>query len=112
VTRDTPYPESIFHLLEEWANRTPDALALLAPGRSSLTYGRLFEHVHDVTQHLQSMGLSGGARVALVLPNGPEMAVAALAVAADAICIPLNPAYGTQEFERYLADLRPSTLMV
>ena len=112
MTRDTPHPESIFHLLEERAKRTPNALALLAPGRSSLTYGRLYQRVHDLTQHLQTMGLSGGARVALVLPNGPEMAVAALAVAADAICIPLNPAYGTQEFERYLADLRPSALMV
>ena len=51
-------------------------------------------------------------RVALVLPNGPEMAVAFLAVAAGATCAPLNPAYSANEFDLYLADLHAQALIV
>ena len=50
--------------------------------------------------------------VAIVLPNGPEMAVTFVGVAASAICAPLNPAYGRREFEFYLSDLKPKALIV
>ena len=46
-----------------------------------------------------------------MLPNGPEMAVAILAVAASATCAPMNPAYGAEELDRYFADLRPRALI-
>ena len=39
------------------------------------------------------MGIGRHDRVAVVLPNGPELAVAILAVAASAACAPMNPAY-------------------
>jgi acyl-CoA synthetase (AMP-forming)/AMP-acid ligase II len=112
VRRDAPHPLCISRLLAERAERTPDAPALLAPGRVPLTYGRLYQHVHDVGQLLHAMGLGRGHRVAVVLPNGPEMAVAALAVAAGAICAPLNPVYGMREFEGYLAELHAQALIV
>src|SRR5262249_15262349 len=41
----------------------------------------------------------------------PEMAVATLTVAASAVCAPLNPVYGVDEMDRYLADLRPRALL-
>jgi len=50
--------------------------------------------------------------VAVVLPDGPEMAVAFLAVAASATCAPLNPAYRAHEFEFYFADLGVRTVIV
>jgi acyl-CoA synthetase (AMP-forming)/AMP-acid ligase II len=37
-------------------------------------------------------------RVAIVLPNGPEMAVAFVTVAQSATTAPLNPAYKEDEF--------------
>jgi amino acid adenylation domain-containing protein/non-ribosomal peptide synthase protein (TIGR01720 family) len=58
------------------------------------------------------MGLGCHDRVALVLPNGPEMAVACLAVAAGAACAPLNPAYSADEFDFYLTDLQAQALIV
>jgi acyl-CoA synthetase (AMP-forming)/AMP-acid ligase II len=58
------------------------------------------------------MGIGRGDRVAVVLPNGPEMAVAFLAVAAAATCAPLNPAYRAEEFDFYLSDLNVSALLV
>ena len=50
--------------------------------------------------------------MAVVLPNGPEMAAAFLAVSCAAVCAPLNPAYRAQEFEFYLKDLRAKAVIV
>ena len=102
----------IYHLLKDQAKRTPNAPAILAPGRAPLTYGRLYGHIDDVVQTLHAMGLSRNDRVAVVLPNGPEMAVAFLAVAAGATCAPLNPAYSANEFDFYLTDLNAKALIV
>ena len=99
------------HLLEHQAKRIPDAPAILAPGRAPLTYGRLYQHVDKMGRALRAMGIGRRDRVAVVLPNGPEMAVAILAVAASAACAPLNPAYGAEELDRYFADLRPRALI-
>jgi acyl-CoA synthetase (AMP-forming)/AMP-acid ligase II len=102
---------SIPHLLEHQAKRIPDAPAILAPGRASLSYGRLYQHIGQIGRTLQATGIGRHDRVAVVLPNGPEMAVAILAVAAGAVCAPMNSAYGAEELERYFADLRPRALI-
>jgi oxalate---CoA ligase len=47
-----------------------------------------------------------------VLPNGPEMATAFLAVSSFAACAPLNPAYQAAEFRFYLQDLGARALML
>ena len=97
---------SLPHLLQHHAARAPDAPAILAPGRAPLTYSRLRQHVDEVGSTLRTLGLGRHDRVAVVLPNGPELGVAILAVAASATCAPLNPAYGAEELDRYFADLR------
>jgi acyl-CoA synthetase (AMP-forming)/AMP-acid ligase II len=99
------------HLLEHQARRIPDAPAILAPGRTPLTYGRLYQHIEEMERRLRAMGIGRHDRVAIVLPNGPELAVAILTVAASAACAPLNPAYGADELERFFADLRPGALI-
>src|SRR5262245_22399955 len=98
-------------LLEHHARRSPDALAILAPGRVPLSYGRLYQHIEDLGRTLRAMGIGRRDRVAVVLPNGPDMAVAFLAVTAWAVCVPINPAYGTEELDRYFADLRLRALI-
>jgi acyl-CoA synthetase (AMP-forming)/AMP-acid ligase II/acyl carrier protein len=102
----------IHHLLKSQAEHTPGAPAILALGRAPLTYRRLHKHIDGVVQMLHTMGLGRNDRVALVLPNGPEMAVAFLAVATTATCAPLNPACSTNEFDFYLADLHAKALIV
>ena len=109
---DAPQHWCISRLLQEQATRSPDALAILAPGRTPLTYDRLYRHIDDVVQTLHTMGLGRHDRVALVLPNGPEMAVASLAVAAGATCVPLNPAYSISEFAFCLTAMHPKALIV
>jgi acyl-CoA synthetase (AMP-forming)/AMP-acid ligase II len=98
-------------LLEHQAKRIPDAPAILALERAPLTYGRLYQHIDEMGGRLRSMGIGGHDRVAVVLPNGPEMAVAILTVSSSAVCAPMNPAYAADELDRYFADLRPRALI-
>ena len=93
-------------LLEHQARRIPDAPAILADGRAPLTYGGLHRHVDAMGRTLRGMGIGRRDRVAVVLPNGPELPVAILGVVASAVCAPVNPAFGTGELERYFADLQ------
>lgn len=109
---NAPQHVCIPRLLEDHAKRIPQALALLAPGRVPLTYDRLYRHIHDTVHMLQARGLGRHDCIALVLPNGPEMAVAFLAVASCATCAPLNPAYSAQEFDFYLTALHAKALIL
>src|ERR1700687_4767429 len=102
----------IYGLLEKWARETPDACAILAPGSPPLTYNGLYLRVNQAIADLHAMGIGRGDRVAIVLPNSPEMAVPLLAVASTATCAPLNPSYRSTEFESYLSDIRAKALIV
>jgi acyl-CoA synthetase (AMP-forming)/AMP-acid ligase II/acetyltransferase-like isoleucine patch superfamily enzyme/acyl carrier protein len=104
--------DSIHDLLRGWAERSPAATAIAAPDRQPLSYGRLLRQVEDTVAALGSAGLKRSDRVALVTPNGPEMAVAFLAVASGATCAPLNPAYTEKEFDFYIADVNARALIV
>ncbi len=103
---------TIHGLIAEQASLTRDAPALLAPGRAPLSYSRLLAQVDRTLTSLKAKGIGRGDRVAIVLPNGPEMAAAFLAVAAGAVCAPLNPTYRQAEFEFYLSDLEPRSMIV
>jgi len=111
-TRSLAFFSDLPHLLECQAKRIPDAPAILGPGRAPLTYRRLHQHADKIGRVLRAVGVGRHDRVAVVLPNGPEMAVAILSVAASAICIPINPGYQLDELNRYFADLRPRALIV
>ena len=111
--QEEPGHGSCFHRdLQTWAKLTPDAVAIAASGRVPLKYGRLFEHISEVTTILNSMGIGRNDRVALVLPDGPEMSVAFLAVSACATAAPLNPGYRSNEFKFYLSDLNARVLLI
>jgi len=86
--------------------------ALTAPGDPDLSYGALRDVVARVRRQLAARGIGPGNRVAIVLPNGPEMAVAFLAVASGASAAPLNPNYKLAEYAFYLSDLAPKLVLV
>ena len=93
------------------ARHTPEAPAILAPDRSPLPYRALRAQVDAAAATLARAGLGRRARVALVAPPGPEMAVALLAVATAAVCVPLNPAYPEPELEAILAEAKLDALI-
>ncbi len=85
--------------------------AILSPGLEALSYGDLRAAVERLAGQLCSLGISRNDRVALVLPNGPGMAVTFLAVASCASAAPLNPKYREEEFRFYLEDLGAGALI-
>ncbi|MFL5351413.1 acyl--CoA ligase [Archangium sp.] len=87
-------------------------LAVGAPGRPGLTHGGLRELARRTVAALNGLGIGRGDRVALVLPNGPEMATAFVTLACGATTAPLNPAYRGEEFEFYLSDLNARALVI
>src|SRR3990170_6396125 len=103
---------TIIDLLRVRAKDAPEAAAICAPGRNDLTYSGLLTQVESVITTLRAKGFLRGDRIALIVPNGPEMAAAFLAVSAGAVCAPLNPAYSASEFQFYLSDLNPKALIV
>src|SRR6202008_574094 len=66
---------------------------------------------HTVSS-LNAMGIGRNDRVAIVLPNGPEMAAVFVAVAHGATTAPLTPAYKEAEFDFYLSDLNAKALLI
>lgn len=106
-------PQGLAELAATWGRgTTPMTPALLAPGRPPLDYGQLLSQLQRIGAALACAGVGHEDRVAIILPNGPEMAVAALATAAYAACAPLNPAYGEDDLRFYLGDLRPKALIL
>ena len=71
----------------------PDSLAIAAPERQPLTYAGLTAQIADIGRALAKAGIAPRDKVAIVLPNGPDMASAFLGVACAAVAAPLNPAY-------------------
>ena len=102
-------PETIAELLDAGS---PDAPAVLAPGRPPLSFGGLRALAGSTGNALNELGIGRADRLAIVLPNGPEMAAAFLAIGCHATAAPLNPAYRTEEFAFYLSDLRATALVV
>jgi amino acid adenylation domain-containing protein len=98
-------------LLAHYGRVSPDRPAILAPGRASLTYGALWARTNEIVRQLRDFGIGGSDRVAVVLPGGPEAAVATLAIAAGAVCVPLHPGFAAEEWRRYFGDLRVTALL-
>ena len=86
--------------------------AINAPGQEALSYGDLLQLVENTVATLNRNGIRRNDRVAIVLPNGAEMAAAFIAVSCAATAAPLNPAYRKAEFDFYLSDLNAGALVV
>lgn len=94
------------------ADKPAGALAIGAPGREWLTFGGLRDLAANVSAQLRGFGIGAADRVAIVLPNGPEMATAFVTIAQAAVTAPLNPAYQQEEYAFYLGDLKAKALVV
>jgi oxalate---CoA ligase len=86
--------------------------AISSPDRQALTYAGLRSQMSRTVEKLNELGIGRNDPVAIVLPNGPEMASAFVSIAAGATTAPLNPNYRENEFEFYLSDLNAKLLIV
>jgi acyl-CoA synthetase (AMP-forming)/AMP-acid ligase II len=102
-------PQTIYELIQRGADNDE---AIGAPGRASLTYTGLRAQADATVERLNELGIGRNDAVAIVLPNGPEMASAFVSIASGATTAPLNPGYRRDEFKFYLDDLDASLLVV
>ena len=105
-------PRTLVQLIEVNAALRGENDAIQAPGRRPLSYGRLLEEAKTTISIFRALGITQTDRVAVVLPNGPEMAVAFLAAAAGAVCAPLDPTLQASEFKFRLSDLRAKVILI
>jgi long-chain acyl-CoA synthetase len=97
---------TIIHMLAEAAARNPSAEALVCDG-ARLAYGEYVSCVAGFAAELR-----GAARVALLMGNGLDIAIAMFAAqAAGAQVVPLNPAYTPAELGPILADADPQIVV-
>ena len=102
-------PRTIRALLAAGSDDDP---AICEPGRSPLSFGLLRDLIDRTGEALGELGIGHGDRVAIVLPNAPELAASFVAISCHATSAPLNPAYKQEEFEYYLCDLKATALVV
>ncbi len=100
--------ETLRAMLDAGADGAP---AIVAPDGSVLTHAELRSEVDRLAGRLRSLGLGPADRIAVVVPNGPEMALAFLAAACTGCAAPLNPKYRTDELRFYLDDLGARALV-
>ena len=102
--------------LYEMLTRVPETNgkvpAILAPGRPPLSYERLIQQIDEALSALYHAGIRRNDRVAIVIPNGPEMATAFISVSCGATSAPLNPAYTASEFKFFLSNLDAKALLI
>src|SRR3954451_22608737 len=102
------YP-TVLHMLAAAGDAAPERVALRC-GEERLTYR---EYITCVAGFADVLGNEvRGGRVAVVMANSIDAAVATFAIlAAGAQAVPLNPAYTAHELRSILADADPSAIV-
>ena len=101
----------IHDLIFETAQRTPHAPALSWQGEE-LSYAALAQSVREAAATLLTLGLQGGARVAVYLEKRPENVSAMFgAAAAGGVFVPVNPLLKPDQVAYILADCNVAILV-
>ena len=108
-----PYPDkTLVDIVTETAHQRPDHTALIFKG-ARLSYRDLDHETDAFAAALVTLGVKKGDRVALVMPNSPQVIIAQLgAWKAGAIAVPLNPIYTERELELALNECGAETVVV
>jgi long-chain acyl-CoA synthetase len=103
--------ESLACSLIAAAERHPKRIAVRL-GERSLSYGELNAASNDCAELLRGLGVQAGDRVALMVPNVPEFAVAYYgALRAGAVIVPMNVLLKAREVEYLLRDSGATLLL-
>ncbi|MCL5961420.1 MAG: long-chain fatty acid--CoA ligase [Chloroflexi bacterium] len=98
-------------LLQNAAERYPNNIATSFLG-GRLTYAELYAQVNAFARALETLGVKKGDRVALLLPNCPQMVIAYYgALTAGAIVVPTNPLYVENEMVYQFNDSGAETVV-
>ena len=103
---------SCIALFDEAIAKFKDRRAFSCMG-TAMTYSELDERARAVAAWLQSLGLTRGTRVALMMPNVLQYPVAILGVLrAGCVVVNVNPLYTPRELEHQLKDSGAEAIIV
>ncbi|MET1070520.1 MAG: amino acid adenylation domain-containing protein [Pseudomonas prosekii] len=109
---DYPLEQTVHGLFEDQAQRTPQALAVLA-GPQRLSYRELNERANQLAHHLRELGVGPDSRVAICVERGLDMVVGLLAILkAGGGYVPLDPSYPLERLAYMLEDCAPVAVLV
>jgi oxalate---CoA ligase len=98
--------------IQRLAKLQPDHAVVVASGFAPLSYRELQSLIGAVRAALRLAGFGPNARIAIAMGDGPQAAVAIIAIACSAVSIPLNPRQTLNEIETCFAALRPDAVLV
>jgi non-ribosomal peptide synthetase component F len=108
----------IQQLFEAQVERTPEAVAVIAPAATAhtpptqLTYSQLNRHANQLAHYLQKLGVGPETPIGLCLDRSTEMIVALLGILkAGGAYVPLDPAYPAERLVFMLADTQASVML-
>jgi acetyl-CoA synthetase len=95
--------------LNRWARATPDAVAILHDtghgAARPVTYGEMQRESARLSNALGSLGIARGDRVAVIMPQRPQTAIALMAIfQMGAIAVPLSVLFGAEALQSRLCD--------
>jgi amino acid adenylation domain-containing protein len=101
---DYSYNKCIHQLVEEQAERTPDAIAVVFENQQ-LTYAQLNNRANQLAHYLRSLGVKTEVIVGLCVERSLEMIVALIGILkAGGAYLPLDPEYPPARLEFMLFD--------
>jgi len=107
-----PSARCLHHLFEDQARARPDAVALVAEGRS-YGYADVDARSNRLAAYLRSRGLTTEMRVALCMDRSLEMVVGLLGVLkAGAAYVPMEPAYPVDRLAFMIRDSGADFLLI
>jgi len=108
-----PYPQkTLLNIVKETTSQRPNHPALIFKG-SVMTYAQLEQLSNDFANALIELGVKKTDRVAMVLPNTPQLVLAMLGTwKAGGIAVPLNALYTGNELERAFQECGAETVVV
>ncbi len=105
------YKQRIHELIQQAAQRSPDAIALLYR-QQRLSYLPLYRLVTYLADQLKRLKLATGARVAIYLPKQVGSVAAMFAASqADCVFVPVNPLLKPTQVKHILDDSQASVLI-
>lgn len=104
--------QSVYQLLSQNGEKRGDLPAIISESGNTATHSDLLRQIDYGQTALNRLGVGRNDRIAIVLPQSPELAVAFLTVSGVATAAPLNHSYKRDDFLFYLEDLSAKALVV
>ena len=104
--------ETIGAAIRRRADEQGARAALVSTGCAPFLYSELQCLISEVRAALRLAGFGRNAQIAVAMSNGPEAALAIVAISCSAISIPLNPKQTIREIEMSFVALRPKAVLL